>query len=337
MADKSEKLSVSRFLQAQESPVSSVEMMSALSLTINERTLRRWLVQWQQQGLLIRTGQKRGTRYQWLQQTNDFELSENNNYHFAFLEGIPKHRRAHLLKQIRDQWTHSSTAIEGNTLTLGDTHFLLEQGLTISGKPLREHNEVIGHARAIELIYQTVEQELTRSLIWGLHTAVQTDVVVDMYKPNGAWKVEPNGSNIVSPEGRWEYMEYAAPKHVDALMQQVIDYINSYDINILTLETAPQVYAQVHIAVAHIHPFWDGNGRIARLLANILLLKAGLPPLMINQDQRREYIQTLANYQRQVGQLTPEKPLWQNHLLQPFTQFCQQSYQKTKEMIQRME
>ena len=57
-----------------------------------------------------------------------------------------------LLSQIRELWTHTSTALEGNTLTLGETKFVIEEGLTVSGKPLQDHQEVMGDARAIELI-----------------------------------------------------------------------------------------------------------------------------------------------------------------------------------------
>ena len=59
-----------------------------------------------------------------------------------------------LLAQIRNVWTHNSTSLEGNSLTLGETDFILEEGLTIQGKPLKDHNEVYGHAKAIELIYE---------------------------------------------------------------------------------------------------------------------------------------------------------------------------------------
>ena len=60
--------------------------------------------------------------------------------------------RQELLRAIRNHWTHDSTAIEGNTLTLGDTDFVLSEGLTIAGKPLSHHQEVYGHAKAIELV-----------------------------------------------------------------------------------------------------------------------------------------------------------------------------------------
>ena len=67
-----------------------------------------------------------------------------------FLNDLDKDLRKALLIQLRNLWTHTSTAIEGNTLTLGETAFVLEKGLTISSKPLRDHEEVVGHARAID-------------------------------------------------------------------------------------------------------------------------------------------------------------------------------------------
>lgn len=69
------------------------------------------------------------------------------------LRDLDRDIRQSLLHQIRDLWTHTSTALEGNILTLGETKFVIEEGLTVAGKPLKDHQEVMGHARAIELIY----------------------------------------------------------------------------------------------------------------------------------------------------------------------------------------
>ncbi len=73
-----------------------------------------------------------------------------------FLENLDKDLQTALIIQLRNLWTHTSTAIEGNTLTLGETAFVLEEGLTISGKPLKDHEEVVGHARAIDLDRKSV-------------------------------------------------------------------------------------------------------------------------------------------------------------------------------------
>ncbi|MFN2257492.1 MAG: hypothetical protein ABR516_03350 [Desulfuromonadaceae bacterium] len=76
-----------------------------------------------------------------------------------FYAGLDEDIKEILLKQIRNLWTHTSTAIEGNSLTLGDTEFILEEGLTVAGKPIRDHQDVIGHAKAIEVVYQLMDQD----------------------------------------------------------------------------------------------------------------------------------------------------------------------------------
>jgi len=65
-----------------------------------------------------------------------------------FLHGLDNDLKQSLIKHLRDLWTHTSTAIEGNTLSLGETAFVIEEGLTVSGKPLKDHEEVVGHAIA---------------------------------------------------------------------------------------------------------------------------------------------------------------------------------------------
>ncbi len=116
-----------------------------------------------------------------------------------FLNGLDNDLRKALLIQLRNLWTHTSTAIEGNTLTLGETAFVLEEGLTISGKPLKDHEEVVGHARAIDLVYELIQNDTVfrEKELFSLHKAVQTQIVVDVYKPIGGWKKEPNSTVAV--------------------------------------------------------------------------------------------------------------------------------------------
>ena len=314
------------------------ELLLKAEIHIPERSLRRWLNKWIEEGLLSKTGKKSGTRYRLITQSN----TKKNNAHIGFLQQIEPAKRKALLAQLRDLWTHSSTAIEGNTLSLGDTHSILELGLTISGKPLREHHEVVGHAKAIDLIYQlcTVENRkpLTKQTIFDLHKAVQLDVVMDIYEPVGEWKVEANYSNSMTSDGKAVIIEYAKPKEINDLMEQLIQAINEYDINTITLENAPVTYAKVHLAFVHIHPFADGNGRLARLIANLPLLKAGLPPLLIDQNKRREYITLLADYQTTIK--TPsldsvtKNGFWPNiEKVTPFAEFCRGCYQETLKLL----
>lgn len=122
--------------------------------------------------------------------------------------------------QIRNLWTHTSTALEGNTLSLGETDFILSEGLTVAGKPLKDHHEVIGHARAIDLIYALLDRDrLAVQDLYNLHAAVLTEVVVDMLSPVGVWKRQPNSTNAIGPDGRQTIIEFPAPDRVPVLMQ----------------------------------------------------------------------------------------------------------------------
>lgn len=326
MADKTKQLLILNFLKTQRETLSLREIQEQCGVPCAERSLRRWLNNWEEQALITRTGQKRSSRYQYI---------VNKAIHPGFLANVPEAKRELALKQLRDLWTHNSNAIEGNTLSLGDTHFILEEGLTVSGKPLREHLEVIGHARAINLLYKAIDKALTEDIILDLHKAVQTDIVIDIYKPYGAWKVEKNGTYVVTREQKQAYIEYAPPSHVPLLMKQLIDAINTLAKS--SEHTAAKHYAYIHTAFVHIHPFFDGNGRLARLIANLALLKSGLPPLLINVTQRQSYIQILADYEIKSGQLTNTTGLWpKQELLKEFEVFCQEQYKATIDLLEEL-
>ena len=253
---------------------------------------------------------------------------------FEFLAGLDKDIQKMLLDQLRDLWTHTSTAIEGNTLCLGDTKFILDEGLTVSGKPIKDHQEVIGHAKAIELIYLMLGRKITETDFFELHKAVQTEIVTDIYKPYGGWKVEPNGTYAINDEGKQVFVEYAHPSAVPVLIEGIIDCINEASVSTISLEQAPAIYAKIHMGIAHTHPFWDGNGRIARLVANIPLLNAGLPPIVMASENKREYIESLAKYQGLVGEIDIKVGVWpQPSMLSEFIAFCDKSYGSTKALI----
>jgi Fic family protein len=217
--------------------------------------LRRWLSEWVTAGVITRLGNDRAIRYQ-------FDGTVDNSYAAApdsltFLSGLDTDLKISLLSQLSDLWTHTSTSLEGNTLSLGDTHFILEEGLTIPGKPLKDHQEVIGHAGAIELLYQRLSEPLSESIVTSLHQAVQTEKVVDIHKPNGAWKVEPNSTYAISPNGEQVFIEYALPVFVPVLVAEAIELINTVETAKLNLSNAHDYYAKIHMGIVHIHPFWD--------------------------------------------------------------------------------
>lgn len=251
-------------------------------------------------------------------------------------QGLDPDLRAALLAQIRDLWTHGSTAIEGNTLTLGETKFVIEEGLTVSGKPLKDHQEVMGHARAIELIYAWPDADLTTERLFDLHRAVQTQVTLDIPRPCGAWKREPNVTYAVTADGRQTFIEYASPEHVPALMADWLAELRRLADGTLNESEAIDAYAHLHLGFVHIHPFWDGNGRLARLLANVPVLRAGHLPVVIHVQERKRYIDLLADYQLAVGPLTPTTGVWpRTDLEADFQAFCHTAYASTRKLIEQ--
>ena len=233
---------------------------------------------------------------------------------WAFLEGLDMDLRTGLARSLVADWTHSSTALEGNTITAGDTLFVLTEGLTISGKSLREHQELHGHAHALGLMaaWARAQQPIRVEHLHQLHRAVMTGAAIDVFVPIGSWKVEGNGTNAITTGGETKWHDYAAPNHVPALIEAWSKSLaricrdprlkngRSKD-EAEVGEALLDAYTDVHLGCTAIHPYADGNGRMARLLANIPMLRAGRPPLLIDVAARRDYIALLGDYSISCG------------------------------------
>jgi Fic family protein len=195
------------------------------------------------------------------------------------------------LKQRYDvRFTYHSNAIEGNTLSLRETALVLEQGITIGGKSLKEHLEVIGHEQAIDYI----------------ESFAGAGAVID------EWEIRQIHSLIlrrIDPEmaGRFRQLDvkaagtdYVYPPHyqVQELMTSFVQWLNSQE----ALDLHPIVYASVaHLRLVTIHPFQDGNGRLARLLMNLLLIRRGFSIAVIPIQQRAQYIDAIVEAQQGRG------------------------------------
>ena len=237
-------------------------------------------------------------------------------------------------QKLRVRWTHSSTALEGNTLDEGETFGVLQYGLTIAGKPLLHHNEVLGHSRALDLIYSWLlnQQPLSEKALFELHTAIQTAVEVDYFKPVGAWKREPN-STLAKLSGQTLINDtYAAPEHVAELMQTWITEFEqmrkSDDVSAL------DAYIWSHATFVRIHPFADGNGRVARLLANIPILEKGFLPVLIPVEKRLAYVESLAAWQMASGGLKPGGSLLGDvKTLEAFRVLCAEAFEASHALL----
>lgn len=252
-----------------------------------------------------------------------------------FFEGLAPDLRDALIKQITAVWTHDSTAIEGNTLTLGETVKVLDLGLTIHGKSLRDHQEVYGHARAIELIYRMLHQPaLSETDLFDLHRAVMDKTPLDIFKPVGAWKTDFNGTTGVI-NGKSVYLEYAAPVDIPALMTRWLHQFNRILNKAAKPAEAKALYTWAHMSFVRIHPFFDGNGRVARLLANLPVLRGGYPPIVIPSERRSDYIDLLWNYQSSIGPIKRGSQLLPRHpAIRQFEILIGDEWQKTFQLVE---
>jgi Fic family protein len=185
--------------------------------------------------------------------------------------------------------TYTSNAIEGNTLTAGETALVLEKGITISGKPLKDHLEAIDHARALNWVLEIASQRNTPIIeadIRNLHR-----LVVANSKPEIAGHYANSARYVNTNAGIYDF---PAPIEIPALMETFCRWLG-------TARNTPQTAFEAHRRLVDIHPFNDGNGRSARLLMNLVLARAGYPPVAIRPEDRPAYIAALEIAQRGGG------------------------------------
>jgi Fic family protein len=179
------------------------------------------------------------------------------------------------------EWTYNSNSIEGNTLSLRETQLVIQEGITIRGKSLREHFEAINHEKAIEHLYALVKPSyrLRAIDILSLHGYVMRNIDDDFAGRLRNAAVRITGANFTPP---------SATKVPD-LLDELVLYINENpdDLNDIELATF------FHHRLVWIHPFFDGNGRTARLAMNLLLLRSGYPPAIILKNDRKKYYEAL--------------------------------------------
>ena len=228
---------------------------------------------------------------------------------WPFLQGLDRDLREGLAQALVCDWTHHSTSLEGNTISAGDTLFILQEGLTISGKSLREHQEIHGHAQALNLLSAWLHHPsaIQLSHLHQLHRAVQTGADLDAFAPIGAWKIEDNGTMVLTTGGERVWHDYSRRHHIPALMQQWFSEFQHLMRQPLSrADELLDAFTQIHLSFTAITPYADGNGRLARLLANLPLLRAGHPPLIIQSDSRKPYITLLGDYTLRRGLVSPD-------------------------------
>lgn len=209
-----------------------------------------------------------------------FEQINRKKVKLDTLRPLPKYTLKSLREKLLLEWTYNTNAIEGNTLTMNETKVVLE-GITVGGKTMREHLEVINHRDAIAYVEEIVQkgEPLTEWQIKNLHRLVLKgidDEYAGVYRDQ---QVFIAGAKHTPP----------APYLIKEQMEQLIKWYENEAQKLHPVERG----AMLHAIFVGIHPFIDGNGRTSRLLLNLELMKAGFPAVVIKVENRLAYYEAL--------------------------------------------
>jgi Fic family protein len=186
-----------------------------------------------------------------------------------------------LNEQFTLEWTYNSNAIEGNTLNWRETDLVINKGITIGNKTLKEHFEAINHKAGIEYLYEFVgkKKKFCEETILQVHKIILKnidEVEAGSYRNNNVMII---GAIHLPP---------SAVK-LPRLMNEFVEWYYGNESSM----PVPEFAARVHHKLVWIHPFIDGNGRTARLVMNLILLQKGYPPAVILNVDRKKYYKFL--------------------------------------------
>lgn len=196
------------------------------------------------------------------------------------------------LQRSRDiELTYTSNAIEGNTLTLDQTKSLIERGTTAPGKKMIEHQEIIDHHNALEWVKKTARNEdpIDDKTVLHLHELTMKTSRSDIAGRYAQYPRRISGMNVIFPNHL----------KVPTLMNELGD-------KLLDSDGSPAAAFDAHHRIVSIHPFDDGNGRTARLLMNLMLLRNGYTPVAVSPEDRQEYIDSINKAQMKGDENAPE-------------------------------
>ena len=184
--------------------------------------------------------------------------------------------------------TYTSNAIEGNTLTQIETNLVIEHGITIGGKTLKDHLEAVDHHDALRYVRELAQADasLAEIEIRNLHA-----LVMQRSDPEIAGRYATASRYVNTDVGR---RRFPSPTEVPALMGHLASWLK-------TASTTPETAFAAHHRLVDIHPFNDGNGRTARLLMNLLLIRGGYPAVSVRPEDRLAYLRALQDAQNGLG------------------------------------
>ncbi len=208
----------------------------------------------------------------------------------VLLGEVPTEVVARFARSFDVEYAHNSTAIEGNTLSLIQTKVILEDGLSVGGKALREIYEVANHDRAFSYVKRAVAEGrlLDEEMLKDIHALLMENIMDGGVYRNVEVRITGAGFRPPAPQEMFQQMRWFF-----ADMPRQREKLNA-------IEWA----AWTHAEFVRIHPFPDGNGRTARMLMNLQLLTEGFQPISIAKEERLAYYEALEAYAVR-GELAP--------------------------------
>ncbi len=199
------------------------------------------------------------------------------------LRPLPSSAVKKLQERFEIEMTYNSNAIEGNSLTLKETFLVINEGLTIKGKPLKDHLEAKDHHAALEMVYELVSHDsqptLSEHLIRTLHQLVVKKTDEEYAGKYRTSNVFIGGADHIPPDAL----------QVPTDMRHLMSWLAKEQKRLHPVELA----ALLHHKLVYIHPFFDGNGRTARLVMNVTLIRNGYPLAVILKNDRQKYYRAL--------------------------------------------
>lgn len=208
-------------------------------------------------------------------------LSRKKKQLSGLWEQLPKEALESFDKSFEIEYTHNSTAIEGNTLTLIQTKAVLEEGISVGGKPLREIYEVLNHNKAFRYIKKCISEKrvLNEAVIKDIHALLMENILIGGIYRNV--EVRISGARHKPPVPGEMYLQ------IKKFYADMSEMKGKNDI---------ELAAWTHAEFVKIHPFVDGNGRVSRMIMNYQLMLSGFLPISIAKENRLEYFEALEAY-----------------------------------------
>jgi Fic family protein len=197
---------------------------------------------------------------------------------------LPEALLASLHEWFRVELTYSSNALDGNTLTSSETAMVLEKGITIRGKSVREHLEVINHAHAFDFMIDLMHKKLTEVTLADILDIQR--IIIRVVEDQHAGRLRTISIQQIDTN-----YQFPNPFKVPELMDKFISELHA------AKEPPILTAAYAHLLMFNIQPFLYGNGKTARLLMNLILIQAGYPPAIIKPGDREAYIKALQHAQ----------------------------------------